>query len=272
MNRYPTIAIYSILKSLIGLIHRNGISFGEFSTIAKHAFIKETERELISSGEKVTTSSLAIITGLTRKDVSALRKEAAPKSEINGQKNRAVRVIGGWAAEPGFCDSDGNPKILNISGSNDSFENLVQKYSGDIPYKAMLKELLRSKSVEIIDKEKVALIQAAYIPSDDENDKYRHLAEDVSHLISTIKHNIVSKEEPRYQRKVSYDGIPIEHIEEFKALANKENQKLLIKLNKWLVEHGVDNQDIKTKHTPIEVGVGVYYFESPSEGNEVKND
>lgn len=272
MSRYPTIAIYSILKSLVSVIHRNGISFGEFSTLAKHAFIKETEKELIASGEKVTTSSLAIITGLTRKDVSALRKDEAPKSEIVSQQNRAIRVIGGWTAEPEFCDSEGNPKILNISGSKNSFENLVLKFSGDMPYMAMLKELLRSKSVELIDEEKVALIQAAYIPSDDENDKYRHLAEDVSLLISTIKHNIFSNDEPRYQRKVSYDGIPVEYIEEFKALANKENQKLLIKLNKWLAEHDVDNHEFKTEHAPIKVGVGVYYFESPNEGNEVKND
>ena len=272
MSRYPTVAIYSILKSLIGLIHRNGISFGEFSTIAKHAFIKETEKELLASGEKVTTSSLAIITGLTRKDVASLRKEDAPKSEIVVQQNRAIRVIGGWAAEPDFCDSEGNPKVLKLSGSKDSFENLVQKYSGDIPYMAMLKELLRSKSVELIDKDKVALVQAAYIPSDDENDKYKHLAEDVSQLISTIKHNIVSKEEPRFQRKVCYERIPIEYVEEFKALANKENQKLLVKLNKWLAEHDMDNQEIKTNSIPIKVGVGVYYFESPSEGNEVEND
>jgi len=277
MNRHLTTAIYAILKPLVGLMHRNGLSFGEFSTIAKHAFIKETEKELLASGQKATTSSLAIITGLTRKDVAALRKQDAPKSETVLQQNRAIRVISGWVSELDFCDANGDPKILDISGSktgaNNSFENLVQKHSGDIPYKAILKELLRSEAVEVLDKKKVALIRAAYIPSDDENGKYKHLAEDVSQLISTIKHNIVSKGlEPRYQRKVCYDRVPAEYVDEFKVLANKENQKLLIKLNKWLVQHDIDKQSDDKNDTPMKVGVGVYYFEDSCEGQEVDDE
>ncbi len=273
MNRHLTTAIYAIIKPLVGLMHRNGLSFGEFSTIAKHAFIKETEKELLASGQKATTSSLAIITGLTRKDVAALRKQDAPKSEAALQQNRAIRVISGWVSELDFCDVNGDPKILDISGSKNSFEDLVQKHSGDIPYKAILKELLRSEAVEVIDKNKVALIRAAYIPSDDENGKYMHLAEDVSQLISTIKHNIISKEfEPRYQRKVCYERVPAQYIDEFKALANKENQKLLIKLNKWLAQHDIDNQAGDKNSTPMKVGVGVYYFEGPCEGQEVDDE
>ena len=273
MNRHLTTAIYVILKPLVGLMHRNGLSFGEFSTIAKHAFIKETEKQLLVSGQKATTSSLAIITGLTRKDVAALRKQDAPQPESVLNQNRAIRVISGWVSELDFCDANGDPKILDISGSENSFESLVQKHSGDIPYKAILKELLRSEAVEVIDKKKVALIRAAYIPSDDENGKYKHLAEDVSQLISTIKHNIISKElEPRYQRKVCYDRVPAEYVDEFKALANKENQKLLIKLNKWLAQHDIDNQSGDKTDTPMKVGVGVYYFEDPCEGQEVDDE
>ncbi len=272
MNRHLTIAIYAILKPLVGLMHRNGLSFGDFSTIAKHAFIKETENELLASGQKATTSSLAIITGLTRKDVAALRKQQAPKTETVLQQNRAIRVISGWVTDKDFCSAKGKPKILDILGTKNSFETLVHRHSGDIPYKAILKELIRSEAIEV-DNNKVSLIRAAYIPSEDENGKYKHLAEDVSQLISTIKHNIIENNlEPRYQRKVSYDRVPAEHLKEFKTLAAKENQKLLIKLNTWLAEHDMDNHaDIKSDN-PMKVGVGVYYFEDPSEGHEVDNE
>jgi len=273
MNRHLTTAIYAILKPLVGLMYRNGLSFGDFSTIAKHAFIKETEKELLASDQKATTSSLAIITGLTRKDVATLRKQDAPKSEAVIQQNRAIRVISGWVSELGFCDANGDPKILDISGSKNSFEALVQKHSGDIPYKAILKELLRSEAVLVTDNKKVTLIRAAYISSDDENDKYKHLAEDVSQLISTIKHNIISKElEPRFQRKVCYEKVPAEYVDEFKALANQENQKLLVKLNKWLAQHDIDNQVGDETDAPMKVGVGVYYFEDPCEGQETDDE
>ena len=264
-------ALYTILKPLISLMVRNGLSFGEFSQIAKHAYIEVIEKELLASGEKATTSSIAIITGLTRKDVAALRKNKTPKSELGQQQNRAIRVIGGWVGDPEFSKKKGKGRTLEIQGKQGSFEALVNRYSGDIPYQALLKELIRSDAVEVINNDMVKLVRAAYIPSTDENSKYDVLGEDASLLISTIKHNIISGDtEPRFQRKVSYTRIPVEHLDEFKKLSNKENQKLLLKLNAWLAQHDTDNNDkINTSETR-KVGVGVYYFEDSSEGQEVK--
>ena len=188
-------------------------------------------------------------------------------------------MITGWSTDPDFCDAEGQPKVLDIQGKSNSFEKLVNHHSGDMPYKALIKELIRTEAVEIIDKNKVALIREAYIPSNDENAKYDVLGEDVSLLISTIKHNIVSSDsEPRYQRKVSYDKIPAELLEDFKALANKENQLLLLKLNAWLAQHDMDTQTTIKSDNPMKVGVGVYYFEDlcelegSCERKEVKND
>ena len=273
MNKHLSTALYTILKPLIGLMFRNGVSFGEFTRIAKHAYIKETEKELIASGQKPTTSGIAIVTGLTRKDVSALRKEVTPKAAQGKQQNRAIRVISGWVTDPEFCDSKGQPKVLDIQGKKNSFEKLVTRHSGDMPYKALIKELIRTEAVELIDKKKVALVREAYIPTDDENAKYDVLGEDVSALISTIKHNIVvTDQKPLYQRKVSYSKVPEEHLDEFKKLASKENQKLLLKLNAWLVKHDMDTQTGIKSDKPMKVGVGVYYFEDSNESQETEDE
>ncbi len=272
MNKRLSNAIYTILKPLVGLLFRNGVSFGEFSRLAKLAYIEVTETELAGSGQKVTTSMISISTGLTRKDVSAIRKNPLPKVEQIQKKNRAIRVISAWMSDPQFCTQEGQAKELTIQGKGASFENLVTLHSGDMPYRAMLKELQRINVVELIDDKKVFLIQSAYIPSDDENGKYDFLGEDVSALISTIKHNIVAEGEPFYQRKVSYDRIPDVHIEAFKELANKENQKLLLKLNEWLAKHDLDHQGHELEIPTKKVGVGVYYFETNKKPNKGKNN
>jgi hypothetical protein len=275
MNKYLSTALYAILKPLIVLMYRNGVAFGEFSHLVKLAYIEVIEKELTESTQKATTSQIAISSGLTRKEVSSLRKELAPHQEKNIDKNRATRVISAWISDSLFCHQNNKANVLNIQGENGSFEQLVNMYSGDMPYKAMMKELLRIGAIETREGNKVALIRAAYIPSDNENEMYDLLGEDVSLLISTIKHNITNKEEkPRYQRKVCYDQIPVENIDEFKEMVAIENQTLLVKLNEWLAQHDMDKQVTKENKESVKVGVGVYYFEiqnKKSKGESYEN-
>jgi hypothetical protein len=138
----------------------------------------------------------------------------------------------------------------------------------------MLAELERINTVERIeDNEKVKLVRAAYVASNEDLDKYDSLGEDVYLLISTIKHNIMSEDEPlRYQRKVCYDKVPKEFIDEFRKLANKSSQSLLVKLNAWLAKHDIDRQpDLEDKDL-TKVGLGLYYFEEPADTEKKKID
>ncbi len=273
MNAYLTTALYAILKPLVGLMYRNGMAFGEFSKLAKLAYIEVIEKELIDSKQKATTSQIAISSGLTRKDISKLRKKTIPLQDKKTNQNRATRVISAWISDPRFCDKDNNANTLDIQGESGTFEHLVNQYSGDMPFKAMMKELLRIGAIEIKKDNKVALIRAAYIPSDDENGMYNLLGEDVSLLISTIKHNITNKKEkPRYQRKVSYDRIDVENLDEFREMVAKENQILLVKLNEWLAQHDMKKQTITKNKDSMKVGVGVYYFETESKKSKGTND
>ncbi len=273
MNAHLTTALYAILKPLIGLMYRNGMAFGEFSKLAKLAYIEVIEKELIESKQKATTSQIAISSGLTRKDISKLRKEPIPLQDEQVSQNRATRVISAWISDPLFCDEDNNANILDIQGESGTFEHLVNQYSGDMPFRAMMKELLRTGSIETRTGNKVALIRAAYIPSDDENGMYGLLGEDVSLLISTIKHNITNKKKkPRYQRKVSYDRIDVEKLDEFREIVAKENQRLLVKLNEWLAQHDMNKQTTIKNKDSMKVGVGVYYFEAESEKSKGTND
>lgn len=272
MNEKLTKSIFLLLRPLVSLLNNNGVAFGDFSKLAKQAYIIETEKELLRAGEKPTTSKIAIITGLTRKDVAALRTETFPKFEKNSQKNRSIRVISGWISDKEFCESEGSANVLPLRGESGSFEILVKRYSGDITAPSMLDELLRIKVVTQDENKNITLLKAAYISSDDDNAKYENLGEDVNLLISTIKHNISNKNQPpRFQRKVSYDKIPWEYVEEFRAIANQYSQALLVKLNGWLAKHDVDrepNLDNKNLH---KIGVGLYYFEE-KQNNDVEED
>jgi len=273
MSKHLTTAVLTIFKPLVSLMLRSGISFGEASTLLKQAYVKEAENELQASGEKRTTSRISILTGLTRKDVASLRKKTSPQDLKTVNHNRAIRVIGGWNGDSKYCNDEGNAKVLQIQGCSESFESLVNKYSGDMPYRAVLNELIRTGAVEKIGNDNVVLVRSAYVSSDDENEKYSLLGEDVTLLVKTIKHNIVSsKEESFYQRKVLYDSIPRKKVDEFKILVNRENQLLLLKLNSWLLQHDQAHDKQIMDEEAMTLGVGIYYFEESTKNNESKKN
>ena len=260
------------MLALVKLLLRKGVAFGEFIQILKQAYVKAAEEQLLASEGKATTSRIAIVTGLTRKDVGQLRKSPITHKSIPATYNRATRVVSGWLEDTEFCTPDGYPEVLLIHGKEKSFEVLVNRYSGDMPTKAMLDELERANIIRRIEKKHVCLQRRAYIPTNDEDEAITILGTDVALLISTIDHNMVNKDNQlRFQRKVCYDSTPEKGLEKFHMLVNQDSQCLLEHFNKWLAQHEQDSNPEVIMSGRKKVGVGIYYFEEEVSAEKKQN-
>lgn len=254
--------IYKILKPLIAILHRKSIAFEEFSQIARKIYVEVAEEKLLAAGERPTNSRMSVTTGLTRREVAQLRKLSHEDMLFDVHINRGLRVINGWMTDHEFLTTDGQPAPLFLQGESGSFEALVQRYSGDVPHKAMLKELKLNGVIEMRGKDGVALRNNAYIPQKSEEESLALMGQDISELIKTIDYNHQNTpEQAYYQRKVCYDNLPEEAVEQFREMARKESQKLLIKLNSWLVKHDRDSSPDISGTGRIRAGVGIHYFE-----------
>lgn len=257
-----------ILKSLVRILHRKGVAFGEFSQLVKQVYVEVSEEALQNAGERPTTSRIAITTGLTRKDVAKLRQITAGDGETaTNSYNRGIRVMSGWLQDAEFLDADGKPAPLPVQGKTGSFAALVGRYSGDMPYRAMLNEMSRLGAVVETDDGRVALLGGGYIPHADEDEKLSILGTDVSELIGTIDHNLNAKtrEALRFQRKVSYDNLPAEALPVFRQMVEDDGMALLIRFNEWLAEQDRDSNPQAGGSGRMRAGVGIYYFEEPDE-------
>ena len=186
---------------------------------------------------------------------------AAKDSEAGARYNRAARVVGGWVRDKDFCDAAGNPRVLALQ-EGASFAELVRRFSGDIPFRAVLDELLRVGAVETLDDGNIRLKTRAYIPESGDADKLNILGTDVSDLVATIDHNIQhGVADPFFQRKVMYDNVPAEALEEFRRLSGSQAQALLERLDKWLSQHDRDTHPKATGTGRMRTGIGIYYFE-----------
>jgi hypothetical protein len=140
-------AIGRMMRPLTRILLRNGISFQTFADIAKNQFVEVARSEFGIEGRKQSTSRIAVITGLTRKEVTRIFRLSFPGDQKSAERyNRASRVVSGWRRDGDFLDSKGKPALLALSGQVRTFQELVKRYSEDMPYRAVLDELVAGAS------------------------------------------------------------------------------------------------------------------------------
>lgn len=260
-------AVAVLLRPLVRLLLRNGISFGTFTDLAKRVYVEIATEEFGIPGRKQSKSRVSIVTGLSRKEI--LRISRLPGTDDLGaarRYNRAARVVSGWVRDRAFTDASGAPLDLAPAGDEISFHGLVKRYSGDSPPRAVLDELLRVGAVAHTPGGKIHLRERSYIPRDGEVEKLGILGTDVSDLISTIDHNILQPASPFYQRKVCYDNLPAEVLPELKTFAGRQSQQLLEALDRTLSRHDRDFNPQVVGTGRKRAGVGIYYFEADFRG------
>ena len=266
-------ALEQLMRPLFRLLLRHSVSFGAFEEMAKRVYVDVALKDFGIPGKKPTTSRVAVLSGLTRKEVQRLLTEPeADPAEVADRYNRAARVLTGWVRDPAFLDRKGRPRALDVDGEA-SFATLVKRYSGDMPSRAVLDELLRVGAVERGADSRLQLVTRAYVPQRSTVDKLGILGHDVADLIATIDHNLQhGATEPRFQRKVMYDAMPVSALPAFRKLSAQQAQALLEKLDRWLATHEVQESPAGAEQPCARVGVGIYYFEEHLESSVVEGD
>jgi len=256
-------ATLRLLRPLVSILLRNNVSHRTFAELAKLVYVEVANADFGITGKKQTTSRIAILTGLTRKEVQRLLAQPPDTESVSEEEyHRASRVITGWVRDPDFGDGKGHPHPLRMEGKRASFSELVKRYSGDIPVRAMLDELLRGGTVKQLKDGRICLLSRGYIPQKGPVEKLQVLGADTADLIATIDHNVYQRPtKPRFQRKVMYDNVPAEAAREFRTLAAAQGQELLEAIDRWLSHRDRDVNPASKGTGRVRVGLGIYHFE-----------
>jgi len=267
-------AVSRLLMPLVKLLIRNGISFGAFSEVAKRVYVDVSKTEFKIPEIPQTNTRIATLTGLSRKEVLRITNEIqAGTIDLTDQHNRATRVVSGWIREPEFHDKRGRPAALPFEGEHRSFSRLVKMFSGDIPARTILDELVHSGSVKHLKDNRINLVTNAYIPASDTLEQIRMLGTDVSDLIATIDHNIVTEADASFfQRKVCYNNIPQEHLDKLKKLIVREAQSALETMNSDMARFDRDSTPDIEGTGRKRAGISIFYFENNPPAAEDNDD
>jgi len=91
LNKALSAAILRLLRPLVRVLLRNGISYSGFADLAKWVFVDIAAKEFGVPGRKQTDSRISVITGLTRKEVARIKGIDTPDDTAAEQSTTGLR-------------------------------------------------------------------------------------------------------------------------------------------------------------------------------------
>ena len=252
-----------LLLPIAKFLLRSGISYMQFETIAKKAFVEAASSEFGLRGRPTNVSRIAVMTGLSRKEVSAIRSQMKSGNVWNNDHSgtRASDVLHRWFTDPEYLDTEGAPKILPYSDGVINFVGLVKGSAGDIPPGALRKELLRIGAIAEAGSGQLEAIRRDFVPSNITDRLIEGLDFGIGALASTIAFNTRTDSgmDRRFQRVVHSDRIDVEQAKNFERDIHDELVRFSERLDDSLANYEITDKNHSDEST-ADLGIGIYFF------------
>lgn len=265
-------ALLIALRPLARLLIRAGIGFREFSEISKTAFVEVATSDYGLRGRPTNISRVAVMTGLTRKEVRRLRDKSVAGDAISvGKTTPMAEIMHRWYTVPEYLDSDKrHPITLSFEGKTSSFSELVKRYGGDIPPGAMRTELKRVGAIEIGPAGEI-IPKKRYITGADLEEKLViALSMSIYPSILTADHNCNPANEGRtwIQRQAASAQIKLVDRDKIRTVSKEKLINFVESIDDIFAAYETINRsDIADGDRAV--GIGVYYFEEDKSETDV---
>lgn len=262
-------AIGKLLKPLVRLLLRNGVTYIEFSELAKQTYVDIANEDFAVPGRKQSQTRVSVLTGIHRHEVAKLLKRDKSEVPHSDRHHRAARIISAWMTDPKFNDA-GVARELTV---DNEFADLVSEYGADVTTRSVLDELERVGAVTRVGKESVKLLVSAFTPQDSDEDLILILGDSVADLLSTLDHNLTApKSAGRLHMNVVYSNLPNEVLKNLELVSRDRAMSFLTELNQFFATQDRDSNASLEGTGRNRAGIGLYYFEQSIEDKSKDKD
>jgi hypothetical protein len=260
-------AFRPLMRPLIRILVRNGVSYGEFAELLKSVFVDSAQDVLQLPDSRQSVSRIAITTGLTRLEVSRLLTQTDEDVEaLLGRLSRVGRLLTGWHQDSDFTGPYGIPYEVQFEGpiGRRSFTELVRRYTSDVPADEMLDELKRIGAVLDLGNSFYRVLIRSYIPSAADPAKFHAMSVAFTDLAKTLDQNLRPDEDQKiFERRVwAPNGITPTDALDFDRYVKDRGQQFLESLDEWLSTRETEAARSGADQS-VKVGVAMYMFVRP---------
>lgn len=260
-------AVRRVLRPIVRLLLRVGMSFDEFANVARGAYIESAIREN-PSGIHPTRDRIAFVSGVSRQHVDYYidNDRVLPVAEPTLARI-VMGVLHRWHTEPNYLGPYGIPLELEFDVPHGRcFQSLVAAIDPTVSAGKVLEELLRAGSVTHSGEKHYRVITRWLIlPEALSPHRIEYFGDTLTHLAHTIEHNfnLVDTETKRLERCVFADrGLPRKLLPSFEAHARERANQFLSDIDDW-IEHSV-RADSNASGSRVDAGVNVFLYVEPS--------
>jgi hypothetical protein len=253
------------LKPAIHVLLRCGVTWKEFSELAKSAYVEVATQKFGKRGRVTNVSRTAVLTGLARREVRNQRArllKAAPP--LAGYVTKASLLLSAWHLYPEYLDRHGKPALLHLDGEGATFTTLLRRCgAGDIRPSTLLKELLNAGAVRQRTDGRLEALQRSYIPHAMDEHLIRLWGTVLGDVATTYAHNLTHKPNaaPRFERAAVNDRVAASATEEFRQFLDREGQAFLERVDAWLTAHEISGTEDEPGAATLRLGAGLYHIQ-----------
>lgn len=262
-NKNAAELLQASLLPFCRILIKHDIGIGALIDAAKISYVQAAIRETILPGSRINISRLAVVTGLTRKEIAMLLNREASRDADSSMKkalqHRALRVLQGWSVDPVFHGSKGRPADLPLQGDQRSFSLLVKRHGGDVTPISVLRELERMKAISLAPSGKIRLRRRG---SDSGINAAQQLAEFIrlfKDFSNTIRQTYDPKEPPIFFGFKDSKVASSHQVALFHRTFAKRAGVLLEGMDQWIRRQMKEKKSIRVvSKSKTRIGLGVY--------------
>ena len=258
-KRHIVRALKRLLRPIAKLLIELGFSFRDFNEVAKLVYVDVATTDYGLKGRKTNMSRVALMTGLTRREVTRLRKvmeHELPEPEL--ANTVAGKVLAAWYQEPDYQNDLGEPRPLPLQGDV-SVTAIVDQFRGDIPATAVIKELERVGAIQVRGGHARATTRY-YMPAALAATSIERFGDVLHDLGGTITHNLLDAGAGAawFEGRASNEAVSAHSVEAFRNFLDRKGQIFLEEVDDWLKDHEADAGDADR----VRLGIGMYAIEN----------
>ena len=248
-----------LLVPVIRMLQRSGVTWAEFADLSKEVFVDVAGRDYGLQGRPTNASRVAMITGLSRREITRVRKILAGAEPAKASPGSSIaQILSGWHLDPQFLDAQGRPAELPTEGER-SLQSLLKKYAGDTPHGALTKELLNLGLISECGPGVYEVHANEYVRSPLDPDMLRQAGVALHDHGATLAHNVDSERQApaRFEGMATNPRVAPHRIKDFYQFLEKRGQALLEEVDAWLAKHQHENT-ASEENIGVRLGAGVY--------------